>query len=183
MALSLDGQPPLVVERLAHPVQPGGVGVWCYIPAYFRDLRVWSQAEMPEISGVRPRQPAGLVKGWEVDGLGRLTSEPGGYLNLNRYFPVETSECTLRKRFTTGRIRKINLSFGFSDELSLLLDGTEIYHGEHLWKDSPEWKERGYVDIHHAQVAVTVPPGEHELVAMLGKKEYFGWGLILKLGG
>jgi hypothetical protein len=66
--------------------------------------------------------------------------------------------------------------------LLLSLDGEQAYSGEHLWKDLPERKERGYVDIHYAQVTLEVPAGEHELVAQLGKKEYFGWGLIMKMG-
>jgi len=181
-AISLDGQPPLVVERLAHPIQAGGVGVWTYLPAYFRDLRLSSVAEMPKGAGVIPRQPAGLVKGWEADGLGVLACEPNGTINLNRYLPVETKAVTLRKRFTTGRARTLLLSFGFSDVLELSLDGEQVYSGEHLWRDLPVWKERGYVDIHYAQVTLEVPAGEHELVAQLGKKEYFGWGLIMKMG-
>lgn len=181
-AIALDGQQPLVVERLAHPIQRGGVGVWTYLPAYFRDLRVSSKAELPKEVGIGPRQPAGLVKGWEADNLGVLACEPGGYINLNRYLPVEVSEVTLRKRFSTGRLRKLILSFGFSDELLLSLDGEQVYAGEHMWKDLPEWKERGYVDIHHAQLILDVPAGDHELVARLKKKEYFGWGLIMKMG-
>ena len=182
VAISLDGGAPLVVERLAYPDQAGGVGVWTYLPAYFRDLKVSPVAEMPEVQGVRVRQPQGVLKGWSADGVGELTCEPGGYVNLNRYFPVEASQCTLRKRFSTGRTRKLTFSFGFSDELTLSLDGRELYHGEHLWKNVPEWKERGYVDVHHAQVTREVEMGEHELVALLKKKEYFGWGLILRMG-
>lgn len=180
-AVRLDDQPPLLVRQLAHPVQSGRIGIWTYLPAYFRDLKIWKSAELPRALGVRSRAPEGTVTDWQADGLGTLSCEPGGQLNLNRYLPVEASEVTLRKRFTMSKAGCLVLSFGFSDELILSLDSVQIYTGEHLWKPSSAWKERGYVDIQHALLSLDVSEGEHELVARLRKKEYFGWGLIMKL--
>ena len=180
-AVWLDDQKPLVVRQLAHPLQGGSVGIWSYLPAYYRDLRLSPKAELPSVPGIKPRLPRGAVTSWEADGVGTLTCEPGGYLNLNRYLPVETSQVTLRKHFTTQQAGGLALAFGFSDELVLTLDGKQVYSGDHLWKPSSEWKERGYVDIRHAKLNVELPAGEHELVAALRRKEYFGWGIILKM--
>ncbi|MGE5580312.1 MAG: hypothetical protein ACM3WU_09745 [Bacillota bacterium] len=55
---TIDGQPPLVVDGLARAEVPGSVGLWTYLPAYFRNLRVYgapmSGSEPPRI-GAPPR--------------------------------------------------------------------------------------------------------------------------------
>lgn len=181
-AIWVDNQKALVVQRLAHTVQPGKVGIWTYLPAYFRDIQVSMRPQLPETAGDKPLQPRGVVMRWEADSIGPLDCEPGGYLNLNRYLPITAGWVTLRKRFTSAQTEKLNLEFGFSDELALSLDGQEIYTGQNLFKPSPEWKERGYVDIDTARVTLDISEGEHELAARIRATEYFGWGLILSIG-
>ena len=180
-AISVDGQPPLVVERLAHPLGAGGVGIWTYLPACFRDMRLSRTPSLPESTGEIPTRAPDVVTDWEADGLGTLKCEPNGALNLNRYFPAYIQEITLRKRFTSRRAGNLALSFGFSDQLELLLDGQAIYSGVNTWKDTPSWADRGYVDLNHAHLDLPLSAGEHLLVARLRKTEYFGWGLIMKL--
>jgi hypothetical protein len=180
-AVSMDDRAPLVIERLAHPLQTGGVGLWTYLPAYFRDLRISRLPSLPEAPGFKPTRAPGVVTGWVADGLGPLKCEPNGSLNMNRYLPLDVRQVTLRKRFTSRRAGKLALSFGFSDQLELSLDGAPIYAGEHLWKNTPNWHDRGYVDLNQVHLTLPLPAGEHELVANLHHKEFFGWGLIMKM--
>ena len=110
-----------------------------------------------------------------------MKSEPNGALNLNRYFPASVNEATLCKRFASRRAGRLALSFGFSNQLELSLDGQTVYTGQHLWKPSPNWAERGYGTSTMPGLDLPLPAGDHELVARLRRQEYFGWGLILRL--
>jgi hypothetical protein len=69
-AVSVDGQPPLVVERLAHPTATGLFGLWTYRPAYFCDLRVSTGDGLDIPQGEMPSAAEGTVEAWFVEGYG-----------------------------------------------------------------------------------------------------------------
>ena len=78
-------QEPLWVERLAHVQQSGLVGLWSYLPAHFRSLRIYD--DLPEFpdrsSSPQPEPPAaGTLAEWFLEGYGVVNCEPGGILNL-----------------------------------------------------------------------------------------------------
>ena len=71
---------------------------------------------------------------------------------------------------------------GFSDEITLQIDGEEVFTGENLFHVSPKWEERGYVRPDQA-VSRYLSQGTHRLTAILKAREYFGFGLALRLEG
>jgi hypothetical protein len=182
-AISVDGHPPLVVERLARPVAEGMLGLWTYLPAHFCDLRVSScdGSEIPP--GEVPVAPDGSVESWFVEGYGVAACEPNGAVNLNRYLPSTLKEARLVRRFEMDAAGEVLLNFGFSDVLSLELDGQVVFQGENTFKGFADRASRGYVDTDAHSLALAVDAGPHVLAATLGVKEGFGWGLALSARG
>ena len=121
-----------------------------------------------------------VIDEWFVEGFGCVTCEPGGLLNLNRFLPVTLTQARLVRRLVAERETRLELSFGFSDVLTLSLDDQVLYRGENLF--APAVQNQGYVGLDHT-VACTLAPGEHVLAAELARTEFFGWGLIVALRG
>jgi hypothetical protein len=176
---SVDGQPPLVVERLAHPARPGLLGLWTFRPACFCDLRIATCDGQDIPTGERPTLPAGTVESWFAEGYGVVTCEPNGVLNLNRYMPVAMGEVRLTRRFEIAESQKIRFEFGFSDALSLELDGQVIFSGEHIFQGFADRASRGYPELGTESVQQALNPGAHSLAATLKVSEGFGWGMAL----
>jgi hypothetical protein len=182
-AISVDGQPPLVVERLAHLAGAGLCGLWTYRPAYFCDLRA-SPCDGLEIPhGQVPRAAPGTIEAWFVEGYGVVACEPNGVLNLNRYLPVSIGQVRLVRRFEMGTEGAVTFKCGFSDTLSLELDGQEVFSGEHTFKGFADRAARGYAELGTESIRQALAPGTHCLSAVLRVSEGFGWGLTLAAHG
>lgn len=182
-AFSIDRQPPLVVERVAHLAREGLFGVWTFRPAYFRDLRVSTCEQIDAPNGEVPSAAEGSVRAWFVEGYGVVTCEPNGVLNLNRYLPVSLKRVRLTRRFEIVEEGEVTFEFGFSDVLSLELDGQEIFCGEHTFQGFEDRASRGYPELGAQSLRQTLAPGTHQLAAMLRVSEPFGWGLSLAACG
>jgi hypothetical protein len=182
-AISVDGQPSLVVDRLAHAEVPGQFGLWAYLPSYFSDLSISSCEGVMTPRAETPGIAAGIVASWFIEGFGVVACEPNGVVNLNRYLPLSVEKVRLVRRFETTQDREVTFEFGFSDVLSLQLDGEVIYEGENTFSGFADRAARGYAELGLGSVARILPPGRHELVAELAVSEGFGWGLVLAADG
>ena len=178
-SMQVNDQPPLVVDQLAHPHLPGRVGVWTYLPAFFTGLRVTSNGHPVGLSALVPALPPGTVDGWFMEGYGALDVESSGILNLNRRFPVGLGQVTLVRRFQLLSPCKVIFGLGFSDELSLEVDGQPCFQGVNLWQGFASLAERGWVAPGAHSAALPLTAGTHELKACLKVTEGFGWGLTL----
>jgi hypothetical protein len=176
-AFSVDGQPPLVVENLARPVKEGMIGLWTFRPAYFCDLRISSCDGSAIAVGEMPSTAEGGVDGWFVEGYGVVICEPNGVLNLNRYLPITLEKARLIRRFEMIAEEQVAFEFGFSDVLSLELDGQVVFEGKHTFQGFDDRTSRGYPELGTQSFRQTLAPGAHELVAVLRVTEPFGWGL------
>jgi hypothetical protein len=178
-------QPPLLVKPLAHSVKAGRIGLWSYKPAFFSNLRIWDESPelLPADFPLQPVAPAaGTVDGWFLEGFGAVTCEPGGIINLNRYLPAFAREVRLVRRVEMPEDGKLDIHFGFSDELLLQVDDQTVFSGECTWKDTPEWSDRGYASLEH-RVELNLSRGMHTITAVLKATEYFGYGMAVKLEG
>jgi hypothetical protein len=180
-AFTVDDQPPLVVPCLMHPEGARAIGLWTFRPACFRDLRVTDHPVLPDVVPEDSHPPAGLVDAWFIEGFGRAGCEANGVLNLNRRLPVGAGEAVLTRQFETTSPETIIFSFGFSDELTLQLDGQTLFEGQQTFTDMNTYESRGYVDPDQHTLSRRVTPGLHTLTARLKVSEYFGWGMILGL--
>ena len=182
-AIQVNEQPPLVVEQLAHPHLPGRIGLWTYRPACFRNLRVSSNGAVPRSASERQPTCVGMLDEWFLDGFGRVCCEPNGVLNLNRYLPMAVGTARLVRRFELAAAVEVEMAFGFSDELSLAIDGQECFTGANTFKGFGSYEERGYAFADAYKVAQVLQPGRHELAAALKVTEGFGWGITLRAAG
>jgi len=178
-------QPPLRIGALAHGIRTGRAGLWTYKPAFFSNLRIWD--DQPVFSSrsfpAMPEKPfPGTVPEWFLEGFGVVSCEPGGILNLNRYLPVSVDTVRLVRRMEMLENGSLTFHVGFSDELSLQLDDQVIFTGLNIWKDTPDWSDRGYVSMDHA-VSHTLSRGSHTVIATLKAKELFGFGMALRIEG
>ena len=176
-------QPPLVVGRLAHGERTGLAGIWTFKPAYFSGRRISECVEFPKCRWEPPGAPEGAIDEWFAEGFGVVRCEPEGILNLNRYFPVSVEEVVLTRRFETECHGELDLGFGFSDQLSLELDGEVIFEGSNTFAGFADYGARGYVYAGMHSVSRIVSKGVHRLTARLRVTEAFGWGLVVAIKG
>lgn len=178
-------QEPLLVSPLAHNHLSGLVGLWTYLPAFFSYLRVGNDPSDYLLGLTEESQGTiadGIVDSWFLEGFGVVDTEPSGILNLNRYLPVSTKEVKLTRQIALPLAGELQFTLGFSDEVEFQVDGEVIFRGENLFKDSPRWEERGYVSLDR-QVTHPLSSGTHQLTAVLKAKEYFGYGMALRIEG
>jgi hypothetical protein len=97
-----------------------------------------------------------------------------------QYFPTSAGEVELSRWIDTSKEDLVNLEFGFSDRIKLMIDGESLYQGENLFKSTTSWEDRGYVEPLE-RATFQLSPGRHRLTAALSASEPFGWGLLLKI--
>lgn len=192
-SIHLPGEEPLTVEGLAMPQTDGAVGIWTYLPAYFRDLRAYAiepantgpRLEEADTNGKVLSQslPPGLITAWLAEGYGVVECESHGILNLNRYFPLSPGEVILTRRFCLEAERKVVMSFGLSDDLTLSVDGLPIYTSTKPYRPTAGIEGRGYIGFDTCKMSRTISAGTHTLSVKLKVTEPFGWGLALSLTG
>ena len=182
-AVTIDDQPPLVVEQLAYPARAGLIGIWSYLPAYFRELRVWSCDCLDNPAGVPPRLPQGVVEEWFVEGFGVVRAEPNGVVNLNRYMSPAVGEARLTRRLEVEEETNVRFEFGFSDALALELDGQVVFTGENTYHGGDDRSTQGYIECGTHVVESTLGAGSHVLAADLKVSEGFGWGFAVAARG
>jgi hypothetical protein len=182
-SISVDGQSPLVVEGLAHDLHPGLVGLWTYKPAHFCDLRIeeYCTGDIPE--GVTAERVPGSVEAWFLEGYGVVSCEPNGVLNLNRYLPVSQGAARLTRQFALSEATEVRFDFGFSDILTLEIDGNPAYQGENIFQGFKDRITRGYASPGLYTLKRVLERGEHLLTATLETREPFGWGFSLAAFG
>jgi hypothetical protein len=182
-AASVDGQPSLFVQRLAHSGTAGRFGVWTFRPAYFCDLQV-SSCEGLETRAVEgPGAAEGVVGTWFVENYGVVACEPNGVVNLNRYLPTSLEKARLVRRFEVSEEAEITFEFGYSDELTLELDGKVICRAENTFRGFEDRVARGYAELGTGTVRRMLETGSHHLTAEVSVSEGFGWGLVLAAHG
>jgi hypothetical protein len=178
-------QQPLLVSQLAHGYQTGLVGLWTYMPAHFSKLRIWDDS--PILSSISfpapPEEPSPrMVTEWFLEGFGKVTCEPSGILNLNRYLPITVEQVRLVRWIEMLESGSLTFSIGFSDELSLQIDDQVAFTGQNIYQSTPHWSDRGYVSM-DKQVNYPLSQGRHSITATLKAKEFFGFGMALRIGG
>lgn len=172
-----DDAPPLEVPLLAHGNASGRIGVWSFRPAHFAELRIRPLEGSAGVSeGAAPLHPQCA---WVLEGVGPVRAEPSGIINLNRYLPVSDQPALLQREFTVGPEGEVELRFGFSDELRLLVDGEEVFAGAHRFAGFSDRQSRGYIEPDTHRVTLRLTPGRHTLIAEVTAREPFGWGIVL----
>jgi hypothetical protein len=177
--IQVDDQLSLVVEKLARESTPGSFGLWTYRPAYFCDLTVKPFGIESFPPSEQPSPIPDLIEAWFLEDYGVVLCEPNGTLNLNRFLPITVKSARLSRRFEINQLEDLCFKFGFSDRLSLNIDGKEIFNGEHTFKGFDDRDARGYIEAGMVSCTPQINPGIHLLSATLEVSEPFGWGIVL----
>jgi len=178
-----DRGPVLAIARLAHRRPRGRLGVWTFRPAYFAQMRV-GEVDRSRLGtpAAPPPLPDDLVRTWLLRGVGPVEVEENGTLNLGRYL-ADVKEAHLEREFAASGPAEVKVSFGFSDEIELLVDGARVFTGVNTWSDGDTRQSRGYIELASNVARVPVGPGRHSIEAILRSLEPFGWGMALALSG
>ncbi len=193
-SLSVDNQPPLTVRGLAHSHSSGMVGLWTFQPAYFRNLKVYSdglsasslrEAQAQEQGALRAHTVPHheTVREWFLEGIGAIKAEPNGLVLLNRYLPSYTTRAVVTRKFELTGDARVEFKYGYSDVFSLAVDDVTIFSGSNTYSGSGDRDARGYVEPYGHTMAWDLKAGIHTIKAVVGVTESFGWGFGLSVSG
>jgi hypothetical protein len=204
--VSNKAQPVLVVPRLRGLSAKGTVAFWGRVN---QQPAVWAAA-LSNISirplnsttrneTIRPAPPAGTLTSWEVanpvkNEKGMITSLPelkdwraveveeSGLINLNRALGRLSGRWTAfaRTAMKANEAKTVLLELGYSDEVTVFLNGQPIYSGINGF-DSRHPEYMGFVKPEHENVFLNLRPGNNEIVLAVSDDQRFGWGFIARL--
>jgi hypothetical protein len=197
-------EPQLVVTDLKRRWARGRVGLWGRSGgANFSNFSVTPAATSAPAERIVPPPPTGTVAHWRVspafdatvvDPLAmpaggaaaatweQVATEPSGVVNIARYRRKVTAGRDVVFAKTTvrsARAQRVRLTFGYSDEASIFLNGRLLFNGDagYLTRDAVYL---GTLTLGHDAVYLDLVAGDNEL--MIGVTEAFGgWGLAARV--
>jgi len=199
--------PAMVIPELKRGLSKGGLGLKVTGPsglAYFSDFRYRRDDALKFDSPVEIKAPLGMISEWELsqsyaynlvdmerypgqDMLAsvewkKVNSEPGGLVNVARYArkgPVIPG-CVLAKTTIRGRReRPLELQFGYSDVVSVFLNGRPLFRGNNLFRSRDPFFQ-GRVGLFDTLV-LPLQKGDNELLFILAES-MGGWGYMARMG-
>jgi hypothetical protein len=146
---------------------PGTIMRWEVTPTFAPD------------SGPVRTLPARVMQGdWR-----RVPADSRGLVSLAEHLPIPGGMrrwATLaRLRLTAPDAKTVRLAFGFSDEVTVFLNGRPIMSGDQRYSfDNP--RQEGVIGFHQATVYLPLVAGENELILAISDG-FGGWGLMGRL--
>jgi hypothetical protein len=112
-----------------------------------------------------------------------LPADSTGLLNLAAHLPVPDSlrfwGALARLTLSTERAATVRLRLGFSDRVTVFLNGRPLFSGDQRYFfDNP--RQEGVIGLHQALVHLALQPGRNEVVLAV-TDQFGGFGLIGKL--
>jgi hypothetical protein len=190
-------KPVLFVAGLKREPASGGVGLSASMaPAWFANFSA-TATESPPIQG-RPGSPEQVapesIRVWsisdpfaedELDGAlatqtwTALESEPSGLTDLARVHGLGGGNTVLARAIVSSdREQTKRLDFGFSDRVTVFLNGRPLYSGADAYQ-SRDYRFLGSIGWYDS-VYLPLREGRNELV-MAVSEDFGGWGLQAKL--
>jgi sugar lactone lactonase YvrE len=197
-------EPALVIHELKHGVSSGTIGVMGMKnqQAYFSNFRYESTDELQFDPPPEEVQPLGMITEWELSrpfkhskidiertpaaqGFAELqwrevTAEHSGLVDVSRHIrrtPGEPDWVWARKVIKTESARTMELSFGYSDYISVFLNGRLLLTANSAYRS----RDPGFVGIIGLNDSVYLPlqEGENELLFLVGES-FGGWGFMAR---
>lgn len=199
--------PALVVPRLRGPARKGAVAFWGRVneqptlwAAGLSNISIRPSAPAQgEADAARPAPPAGTLRSWELAGpvqaapagavrdLPKLSewraaeAEESGLVNINRVLKAGRGRWTAfaRTNIKSAEARAALLELGYSDDVSVFLNGQLVYTGVNGFESRhPEYM--GFVKPEYENVTLNLRHGDNELVLAVTDDQRFGWGFIAR---
>lgn len=112
-----------------------------------------------------------------------IHAESRGIINLNRIYGHKEKDARrfawIKTTIESDTVQDRTLSFGFSDEVWVFLNGQILYVDKNYF-GTPEQKSKGRCTIENTSFKLPLKEGKNEI--MIGLANYFyGWGIIARL--
>jgi len=146
----------------------------------------------------RPNPPTGILNSWRVakpienkegavmslpklEGWKPIRAEESGLINLSRALGPVRGRWTgfAKTNINSEKAKTALLEFGYSDDITVFLNGESIYRGVNTWS-SRYPRYLGYVQLGNESVFLKLKPGNNELIFAVTDQR-FGWGFIAKM--
>lgn len=198
----VDSDEPVLSVRLKNEPRAGQFGISAsnFAPAYFANFRYERLDRRPSMGTPSPESsaPSGAIVDWEVSeavldsvygsdgnlpassaGLSwrNVRSESTGILNLARYAQRSEGKNTvlLRSQLNEGSAGVRMLRFGYSDRVSVYLNGDLLYRGTNDYL-SRDYRYLGTIGLFDS-VPLRLRQGRNELVFAVSES-FGGWGVL-----
>ncbi|HEX6164061.1 MAG TPA: hypothetical protein VFZ31_11890 [Vicinamibacterales bacterium] len=195
----------LSVPRLRNATTGGEFALWARVndkPAEWAvaisNLRITKAASNAALTPA-PNAPPQFVWNWQVSdpvsAAGRIDtlpaslaasrevkSEESGLVNINRLFPVQKGRSVIfaKHTFTADAARRVIAGIGYSDDVSVFVNGELVYAGINAW-DSRTPALNSFVDARWESVVLPFKAGANEVVLAVADDQRFGWGFAMKI--
>lgn len=197
--------PVLEVPRLRLGRPGGGVAFWARVnnqaatwAAAIANVRVTSLAPAPIAEA--PPAPPEFITNWLVsapqaigepagpptvpmaNGWLPARSEESGTVNVNRLFATQRGRYRVvaKTTLTSSRDRLVKAGVGYSDEVTVFLNGRPLFAGTTGWESrAPEYA--AFVDARFESIWLPLRAGENELTMVVADDQRFGWGFAMLL--
>ena len=206
MYVNNQATPALVVPRLRGTTDTGPVSFWGRVndkptewAVAVSNISIRPTNPSRSEPTVRPAPPANTLTTWELAGplkneQGAITHLPeikewraveveeSGLVNINRALRRAPGRSTAFARTTlkAAGARLVVLEIGYSDDVTVFLNGEPIYSGANGFESRhPEYL--GFVKAEHEHIYLKLRAGNNEVVLAVTDDQRFGWGFIARL--
>ena len=195
-------EPALRVRRLRGDVEKGGVAFWARVnnepeqwAAAISNVRITRREAAPVEAVAADAPPPGVLADWQLasevhDAKGKVFALPplsewksvaveeSGLVNVTRQIARtrgrKTAYLRTALRADVAELRLLHL--GYSDEVTVFLNGKPLYAGVNAW-ESRYPRFLGLLHLVSETVVLPLKRGENELILALSDDQRFGWGL------
>lgn len=115
-----------------------------------------------------------------------LTAERGGLVNVSREFGLPLPRPAraivwLKTAITSNKDQTKNVEIGWSRELWVFVNGTQVYSGKNLYQPPSARKEPdGRCSLRNGSFPLPLKTGKNEVVVAIANN-FYGWGIIMRL--
>lgn len=200
-------KPALVIDDLKHGVSRGSIGVMGQRngSAYFSDFKYELRDDLSFDPPPARTTPKGTITEWEVSRAFKTNrvnpkrypsfftvfraewrsvhSEPSGLVDVARHIETRGSgpDCVLvRKIVQSENRREVKLTFGYSDEVTVFLNGQRVFWGNSAYR-SRDRSFMGVVGLNDA-VYLALEKGRNEILMIVAER-FGGWGFMARVDG
>ena len=195
-------QPALLIWELQHGQSEGGIALNTGPTAFFSDFRWRADDDLAFNPAPQPFAHPGFLREWElsqplkrgaVDFEGypdaekvdatpwtNVSADADGLVDISRTFGrsgPEPEAILARTVIRSDRAESRRFWFGYSDEVSLFLNGQPIYYGNSAYR-SRDGSFLGIVGLFDA-VFLPLREGDNELLVVIGES-FGGWGFMVQ---
>ena len=180
LRIFVDGEKePVLTSQLKQDADPGAIGIWGNGAGFFSNFQ-YENLDQQQATVARTKQSIepGVVTNWQIsqrysaenhDGASipadiqyqTATVEDQGFINVSRYLPRGADKALVFGKTTlhADEDQRIKLWFGYSDEVTILLNGRAVFEGNSRFNFRAPFA-LGLLDDDHDAIYLDLKAGE-----------------------